>query len=253
MEQRSETAAALLAAAHDAFLEAGFCTGAFAEARRLAEDARAWATGQDDPVGAVRASIMLGYVLHYQNLAGLIGGQDPDPSRVAEEEVLFLESLATCEGLGDEVGTARAEFGLGLIEQVFRHDWEASLPRYLRAQELTAALEAAGDLYMLSEIERHLGFYLAFAAKQSAEAVARLSRSLELREQLGDRRVIPSGLEGLAWVEQEAGNLRRAVELLRETVALSREAKLLPTRIERTAQSLREVETALAERENRRY
>jgi hypothetical protein len=249
MEQGSEAAGALLAAAHDAFLEAGFCTGEFAEARRLAEDARAWAAGQDDPVGAVRASILLGYVLHYQNLAGLIGGQELDPGTVAEEEELFLENLAICEELGDEVGTARAAFGLGLVEQVFRHNWEASLPRYLRAQEFTGALEAAGDLYMLSEIERHLGFYLAFAAKQSAEARARLTRSLELREQLGDRRVIPSGLEGLAWVEQEAGNLRRAAELLRETVALSHKARLLPARIERTEQTLRDAEAVLAAQE----
>ena len=244
----SERAAALLAAAVEAFFEAGFCTGEFAEARRLAEEAGARAAGDDDRVGAVRASILLGYVVHYQNIAGVIDGREADPAEVAKEEALFLEGLAICERLGDEVGMARAEFGLGLVEQVLRHDWEASLPHYLRAQELTPALEAVGDLYMLSEIDRHLGFHLAFAATEPAKAVARLNRSLELRERLGDRRVIPSGLEGLAWVEQEAGNLRRAVELLRRTITLGREVGLLPVRIERTAQTLQEAEAALAAR-----
>lgn len=204
----------MLAAAREAFFEAGFRTGEFAEARRLAEAAAAAAAGGDDRVGAVRASLLLGYVAHYRNIAGLIGGQQVEPAEVAEEETLFLDGLAVSEELGDEVGVAQAEFGLGLVEQVFRDDWGTSLPHYLRARELAPALEAAGDLYMLSEIERHLGFHAAFAAKEPAEAVARLNRSLELRERLGDPRVIPSGFEGLAWVEREAGNLGRTVELL---------------------------------------
>lgn len=249
-EAGSEGAAALLAAAQEAFFEAGFRTGEYAEARRLAEEAGARAAADDDRVGAVRASILLGYLVHYQNIAAVISGQEADPAEVAKEEKLFLECLATCERLGDEAGIARAEFGLGLVEQVLRRDWDAALPHYLRAQELAPALEAAGDLYMLSEIDRHLGFHLAFAAKEPVKAVARLTRSLELRERLGDRRVIPSGLEGLAWVEQEAGNLRGAVELLRRTITLGREVGLLPARIERTAQTLHEAEAALAARES---
>jgi len=73
--------------------------------------------------------------------------------------------------------------------------------------------------------------------------VEHLKISLDLREQQGEPRRIPSGLVALAWAERANGDPRRAVTLLRRAVELARVEGLLPARI---ADAERELEAAKA-------
>ena len=99
-------------------------------------------------------------------------------------------------------------------------------------------------LYLRSEVHRHVGFYFLVAGEQPAEAVRHLQLSLDLREQLGDPRRIPSGQVALAQAELAAGHRDRAIELLRAAVMQARDAGLLAQRIEDAEHALREAEAA---------
>ena len=134
---------------------------------------------------------------------------------------------------------------MGLVFQVLHRDWAAAMPYYWQAYGLAEAVEESGDLYACSEIHRHVGFYYLVEDVRPAEAVRRLGYSLALRERLGDARRLPSGLVALGEAEMAAGNLPRAVELLRRAARLARKARLLPWRIEDAERSLGEAETAL--------
>lgn len=239
------TTAELLAAADEALIEAGFRTGDFAEAERLSRAAAERAARDADQAGAAAAAFLLGYVLHYRNITALMNGETPEPEDVALEAAQFSGALAGFEALGDEPGIARASFGLGLFEQVLHEDWDAAMPHYRRSESLIPALETAGDLCTRSEIHRHLGFYHLVAEKQAAIAVQHLQISLDLREQEGEPRRIPSGLVALGWAERESGNPRRAVLLLRRAVELAREQGLLPARIADAEFELAAAEAAL--------
>jgi tetratricopeptide (TPR) repeat protein len=238
--------AGLLAAADEALIEAGFCTGEFDEARRLAEQAGSSAAARGDKAAEATAAIIYGHVLHYLNVTGLVQGRKPDPKDEAAELAQFERAAVLFGELGDEVGLARAAFGAGLYAQVLRDDWDAAMASYRRAEALIPALELAEDLYTRSEIHRHLGFYHLVADVQPAVAVEHLRISLELRERQEEPRRIPSGLTALAWAEREAGDPARAVELARRAVELSRQAKLHPTWIADAENELALAEAALA-------
>jgi tetratricopeptide (TPR) repeat protein len=238
--------AGLLAAADEALIEAGFCTGEFDEARRLAEQAARDAVERGDRAGEASAAIIYGNVLHYLNVMSLIQDRKPDPRDEAAELAQFERAAALFGELGDEVGLARAAFGAGVYAQVLRDDWDAAMVSYRRAEALIPALELAEDLYTRSEIHRHLGFYHLVADVQPGVAVEHLRISLELRERQGEPRRIPSGLTALAWAERAAGDPARAVELARRAVRLSRRARLHPTWIADAEHELAQAEAALA-------
>jgi tetratricopeptide (TPR) repeat protein len=160
------TTARLLAEADEALIEAGFRTGRFEDAERLARAAREQAEREQDASAEAAATSVLGHVLHYRCITALMNGAQPDPADVAAEREEYVRSLAAYEKLGDEAGIARAAFGLGLYEQVLHEDWDAAMVHYRRSESLIPALEAAGDLYTRSEIHRHLGFYHLVADKQ---------------------------------------------------------------------------------------
>jgi tetratricopeptide (TPR) repeat protein len=239
------TAARLLAAADEALLEAGFRTGEFDEAERLSRAAAERAAQDGDQAGAAAAAGLLGHVMHLRNITALMNGGTPEPKDVELEERQYSSALAGYEALGAEAGIARAAFGLGVFEQVLHRDWDAAMAHYRRCESLIPALERAGDLYTRSEIHRHLGFYHLVADKQAAAAVQHLQISLDLREEEGEPRRIPSGLVALGWAERENGNPRRAVLLLRRAVELAREQGLLPARIADAERGLAEAEAAL--------
>lgn len=243
------TLAELLDAAQEAWIESGFRTADFDGAQRIAEAAYAAAVELESRAGQARASLLLGYILHYRLITVLIAGGTLDPAAVPVEQEHFSRALSLYEPLNDPVGVANALFGLGLVEQVLRDDWDAAMPYYRRAEALLPALESAGDLYTRSEIHRHLGFYHLVVTEQPAEAARELQTSLDLREQDGDARRIPSGLTALAWAERAAGNPGRAVDLLRRAASAAREAGLIPERIADTESELREAEAALAARQ----
>jgi hypothetical protein len=116
------------------------------------------------------------------------------------------------------------------------------MPYFWQALELVEVKDADTGLYLRSEVHRHVGFYFLVADEQPAEAVRHLQLSLDLREELGDPRRIPSGQVALAQAELAAGHRDRAIELLRAAVLQAREAGLLAARIEDAERALREAE-----------
>jgi tetratricopeptide (TPR) repeat protein len=235
-------ARSLCLAADEALTAAAFCTGDFAEADRLFTEARALAVRSGDWAGEAFAVGGLGMVLHHRNITQLIEGAAPADADVNAEEELMRRALAIWQETGDAAGTARGLFGLSLVFQVLRRDWDGGMPYLWQAFGLAEAAEEAGDLYGRSEIHRHLGFYYFAADPRPQEAMRQLGHSLALREKLGDPRRIPSALVALGEAEMAAGHPERAAERLSRAVTLAHEANLLPWRIHDAEQNLREAE-----------
>ncbi len=236
----------LLAAGEEALAEAGFLTGDFAEARRLFETAQDLAGSTADAAGRAQAAAGLGMVAHYQNITLVMGGTELSSDDIEDEEKLFRSALAGYEQAGADTAGARALFGLGLVFQVLRQDWTTAMPYFWEALGLVSAPGSGADLYLRSEVHRHVGFYFLVEDVQPAEAVRHLQISLDLREELGDPRRLPSALSVLGEAELAAGNSEQALGLLRRAVEIAREAKLMPARIEQAERALREAAAASA-------
>jgi tetratricopeptide (TPR) repeat protein len=234
----------LFMAADEALVQAAFCTGEFTAAERLFGEAQAAAAHDGDQEAEARAVGGLGMTHHYRNIAALVGGHAPADAGIVAEDDLMRRALDLTQQAGDTAGTARALFGVGLVLQVLRRDWDAAMRYFWQAFGLAEALEESGDLYGRSEIHRHIGFYYLVEDVRPREAVRQLGHSLALRERLGDPRRIPSALVALGEAEMAAGNFPRAAELLRRAVPLAREAALLPWRIADAEQNLRLAEAA---------
>jgi tetratricopeptide (TPR) repeat protein len=234
----------LCAAGEEALAEAAFRTGEFGDAESLFGKALARAGRDGDRQAEALAVGGLGMARHYASIALLVDGLVPDEADVAAEEELMRGALGLWREVGDSAGTARGLFGVGLVLQVLRGDWDAAMAYFWPAFGLAEAVEDSGDLYGRSEIHRHLGFYYLARDGRPREAVRQLGHSLALRERLGDPRRIPSALAALGEAEVAAGNPQRAVELLGRAVTLAREAGLLPWRIRDAEENLRRAEAA---------
>lgn len=233
---------AILAEGDDALTEAAFRSGDYERARELLESARDEAARGEDVAAQARSLDLLGLLLHYENIGTLMGGSAVSPDAVEAEERMFRQALACWQQLGEPVGAAQSLFGLGLVFQVLHSDWMTAMPYYWQALGVVTDPDAKADIYLRSEVHRHVGYYFLVEGMQPSEAERHLQISLDLREELGDSRRIPSGLLALGQAMLESGSRDRAVELLRRAVAESRAADLLPDRI-------REAERALAEAE----
>jgi hypothetical protein len=238
-------ARALCAAADEALTEASFLTADFTEAERLFADARDIAAREGDREGAALAVTGLGMTMHGRNITRLVGGGALSDADVAGEEELMRRALAAWAETGNAAGTARALFGVSLVFQVLRQDWDAGMPYLWQAFGLAEAVEESGDLYGASEIHRHVGFYYLHKDVRPAEAVRRLGYSLALRERLDDLRRVPSALVALGQAELAAGEPRRAAEHLYRAVELARAGGLLSWRILDAEQTLAEAEAAV--------
>jgi tetratricopeptide (TPR) repeat protein len=236
---------ALLAEGDEAIAEAGFRSGDFKKAASLLEAALERASEDGDEMMVARAYDAIGLLMHYDNITKLMGGAGVDPVDVDLEAELFAAALATQEDVGDVAGRAQSLFGLGLVAQVLRRDWATAMPYFWEALEIVDSPDAGCDLYTRSEVHRHVGFYYLVEDVQPDQAVLHLQVSLELREELGDARRIPSGLVALGQAELGAGNPSRAVGLLREAVTQAHLARLLPARIADAEGVLLEAEAAL--------
>ena len=239
-------ARALCAAADEALTEASFLTAEFAEAERLFTEARDLATRDGDRKCEALAITGLGMTSHGRNIMRLADGAAPSDADVAAEEELMRRALAAWQETGDAAGTARALFGVSLVFQVLRRDWDAGMPYLWQAFGLAEAVEESGDLYGASEIRRHLGFYYLYKDVRPGEAVRQLGHSLTLRERLGDLRRVPSALVALGQAELAAGDPRRAAGHLYRAVELARAGGLLPWRIRDAEQTLAAAEAAVA-------
>jgi tetratricopeptide (TPR) repeat protein len=235
-------ARALCAAADEALTEASFQTADFTEAERLFTQARDLAARDGDRDGEALAISGLGMTLHGRNITRLVDGAALSEADVTAEEKLMRDALAAWRETGDTAGTARALFGMSLVFQVLRRDWEGGMPYLWQAFGLAEAVQESGDLYGASEIHRHLGFYYLAKDVRPKEAVRQLAHSLALRERLADLRRVPSALVALGQAELAAGDPRRAAEFLYRAAELARAGGLLPWRI-------RDAEAALAEAE----
>lgn len=234
----------LLAAAEEEFAEAGFRTGDFGPARALLAEALAEAERAGDLAGQARALDLLGMVAHYDSITKLMSGHCVPAEEIDAEERLFRQALAAWHAAGQRPATGQALFGLGLVYQVLHDDWASAMPYFWQALELAEANDAGTSLYLRSEVHRHVGFYFLVAGEQPTEAVRHLRLSLDLREQLGDPRRIPSGQVALAQAELALGHRDRAIELLRAAVLQARGAGLLAARIRDAERALREAEAA---------
>jgi tetratricopeptide (TPR) repeat protein len=233
---------AILAEGDDALTEAAFRTGDFDRARELLESARDEAASGADVAAQARSLDLLGLLMHYENITTLMGGSAVDPDAIDAEERMFRQALSCWQQLGEPVGAAQSLFGLGLVFQVLHSDWMTAMPYYWQALGVVSDPDAKADPYLRSEVHRHVGFYFLVEAQQPGEAERHLQISLDLREEIGDSRRIPSGLLALGQAVFESGGRDRAVELLRRAVAEARAAELMPERI-------RDAERALAEAE----
>jgi tetratricopeptide (TPR) repeat protein len=238
-------ARALCAAADEALTEASFQTADFAEAERLFTEARELAAQHGDREGEALAITGLGLTEHGRNVTRLVADEPLSSADVAAEEDLMRRALAAWQQTADAAGTARAMFGMSLVFQVLRRDWDGGMPYLWQAFGLAEAVEESGDLYAASEIHRHLGFYYLDKDVRPAEAVRQLGHSLALRERLGDLRRLPSALVALGQAELAAGEPRRATESLYRAVELARAGGLLPWRIRDAEETLAAAEAAL--------
>ena len=238
-------ARALCAAADEALTEASFRTADFAAAERLFGEARELAAGEGDRDGEALAITGLGMTLHGRAITRLIEGAAIPEADVAAEEELMRSALAAWRETGDAAGTARALFGMSLVFQVLRRDWDVGMPYLWQAFGLADAVEESGDLYAASEIHRHVGFYYLYSDVRPREAVRRLERSLALRERLSDLRRVPSALVALGQAELAAGDPRAAAEHLYRAAELARAGDLLPWRIRDAERALAEAEEAV--------
>jgi tetratricopeptide (TPR) repeat protein len=224
----------LLAGGDEALAEAGFRTGDFTTSRELFEQARNEAVQADDAAAQALALAGLGMVAHYQNITALLDGSAVDSADIDAEEQLFRQALASSH----EAGPPQALFGLGLVFQVLHSDWMTAMPYFWQALELLNAPAAEAGEYLRSEVHRHVGFYFLAEDVQPDAAISHLQISLDLREQLGDPRRIPSGLVALGEAELSAGHRDRAVDLLTRAVAQAREAGLLPQWVKQAEKTL---------------
>lgn len=239
--------AELLAAGDDALAEALFRTGDFGPAREVLGQAQAKAGADDDHAGRARALDLLGMAAHGENITRLMAGGTIPAEDIEAEERLFRLALTAWQEAGARAAAAYSHFGLGLVYQVLRRDWTTAMPFYWQALELAYAPDSDGDLYLRSEVHRHVGFYYLVEDEQPSEAVRHLQLSLDLREELGDPRRVPSGQVALGRAELAAGHRERAIELLTSAVSRAREAGLLAERIADAEDALREAQQEAAD------
>jgi tetratricopeptide (TPR) repeat protein len=245
MTQKAATE--LLEAGIEALFDAAFRTEDFDKAHELLQAARDQAGHAGDDVTLAAATDRLGLLFHYRIItAYLMNGIEIPAADVAAEEGCFRTALAVQRDVGDQEGAARSLFGLGLVFQVLRRDWDEAMPYFWQALDLIGYAEAAGDFYSCSEYHRHVGFYYLIESVQPSEAVRHLQLSYDFRERLGDPRRIPSALVALGEAELAAANPVRAVELLRRAVTTARESGLSANRIANAEETLREAEAAAA-------
>ena len=213
-----------LAAGNEAMVEAAFRTGDYEAAERTFEELLTQARADGDR--ALEAAVLdrQAMLMHFRAL------EDEDLGKADSEgeEALFQQALEIRRDLGDPAGTAESLFGVGLVHQVLRQDWEAAMPYYWEALDLA---DRYGDLLLRSEVHRHVGFYYAASDLQSDKALEHLRISHELRAELGDPRWIPGGTMALGIAELADGLREQGLAHVRAAVAQGREAGLSPHRI----------------------
>ena len=157
-----------LTAGTEALYEAAFRTGDYAEAEATFTGLLERARETGDRCLEAAALDRLGMLTHFRALEDDLAKADSEA-----EERLFQEALSIRREIGDAAGTAESLFGLGLVHQVLRGDWDTAMPYYREALQLA---EKHGDLLLRSEVHRHIGFYHTTSDLQSDLALGALAR-----------------------------------------------------------------------------
>jgi tetratricopeptide (TPR) repeat protein len=223
----------LLADGWEALAEAAFRTGDYADAEAALAAARDAAGRDGDRASEAAALHRLGMLMHFQAL-----DRGVDATFAGDEEALFQRALEIRREIGDLGGVAGSLFGIGLVHQVLRGDWDAAMPYFREA----LALDEHADLLDRSEVHRHVGFFYLVKEVQPEKAVEHLRISLDLREAYGDPRWTYGGLIALGEAEVEAGRRPEGVAHLRDAVRIAREAGIRADRLARAAETLRQAE-----------
>lgn len=213
-----------LAAGNEAMVEAAFRTGDYEAAERTFQELLTLARADGDR--ALEAAVLdrQAMLMHFRALDDDdLGKADSDG-----EEALFQQALEIRRDLGDSAGTAESLFGIGLVHQVLRQDWDTAMPYYWEALDLA---DRHGDLLLRSEVHRHVGFYYAMSDLQSDKALEHLRISHELRAELGDPRWIPGGTIALGIAELADGLREQGLAHVRESIGQARQAGLSAHRL----------------------
>jgi hypothetical protein len=139
---------------------------------------------------------------------------DPGP-----EQRLFEQALALRRETEDEEGIVESLWQLGLVHQVLRRDNEAGAPLFRDALERAERLSGC-DLWLRSEIHRHVGFDH-MLREDHDQALHHLRVSLELREGLAEQGWIAGGLTALSMASLRAGRPDEAADYARGAVEVA--------------------------------
>jgi tetratricopeptide (TPR) repeat protein len=233
-----ESAGEMLAAGAEAMVEAAFRTGEFDSAETMLRAALAQAREDGDRSTEAGALDRYGMLTHFRALGRGSGEADADA-----EEALFQQALAIRRDIGDLAGTAESLFGIGLVHQVLRRDWDAAMPYFRQAMALA---DEHGDDLTRSEVHRHVGFFYLVKDVQPEKAVRHLRISLQLRERLGDSRWTPGVTLALGQAELVAGMNFEAIHHLRLALTQARQAGLRGHSAEEAEEWLRRAESGRA-------
>ncbi|MGA5304946.1 tetratricopeptide repeat protein [Nucisporomicrobium flavum] len=225
-----------LTAGTEAMYEAAFRTGDYAEAEATFTGLLERARAEGDRALEAAALDRLGMLAHFRAIEGDLAQADGDA-----EQRLFEQALAIRRELGDEAGVAESLFGLGLVHQVLRGDWDTAMPCFREALELA---ERHDDLLLRSELHRHIGFFHTLDDLGSDLALHHLRISHDLRAELGDPRWIPGGTMALGLAEIADGLRDQGLAHVREALRQARDAGLSAQRIAWIERFLHEAEVA---------
>jgi hypothetical protein len=224
----------LLAAGTEATTEAAFRNGDYDSAKKILEGALEQARMDGDRSTEAAALHQLGMLMHFHTLDRDLEGAAPEA-----EESLFRSALAIRREIGDMAGMAESLFGIGIVQQVLRHDWTAAMPYFGDAMALA---DAHGNALTRSECHRHVGFYYVAETTEAEEGLRHLRTSLDLRHEWGDVRWVPSGTFAVAMAELVLGRRTNGIAQLRQAIQQSRAARLSEKRTQAIEKWLRRAE-----------
>lgn len=164
-------------------------------------------------------SLARGRLIYEQFLRSGPGGfpaPGPDGSSALP---LFRRAAQNYRELGDSTGEREALFWVGVLDQVLNRNLPAALDALRRSHELA---QEAGDLLLLSCVERHLEFIDLLEGRPS-DGQRHLEESVRMRREIGFHAGVAMGLVALAELFVETHDLMKARQLLAEATVIARE------------------------------
>ena len=194
----------LLTRARAALPEAALRTGDFTGVEALLSEALRLAEADGDLRSQADALDQTGLLLHFRTLE--LPREQWRTIDSGPELELFERALAIRRQIGDATRVPESLFHLGLVHQVLRGDWDASISLL---QEALSLVEPDGDVHLRGELHRHVGFHVLLKDRLPDEALPYFQTSLELWRSLDRSGWVVAGLVALARCESLAGQTWR--------------------------------------------